>query len=423
LLAQGLPVPKTNPIPVYVQFMPWFQTPTSLGGTLPGTEWGTHWTMANQNPNVINPTTGLREIASNYYPLIGPYDSSNQYVIEYQMLLMKVSGISGAIVDWYGEEGSNGDIGSLLSASNKIVAATQTYGLGVAVTLEDRFATSQSEVTANLNYLANNQNNPNNAYYTQPNYITVGPNKTPLVTVFGPITYQQPSEWTTILSGVTTKPAIVPLQYQGSEVGTPAVGEMGWVSEAKGGNNYLSVQQQFLANEAGKYPYSIGVAFPGYNDFYAQGGEPASAAGFIIPESDSNGTTLNETLAQDQTYSKNITAIQIATWNDYGEGTQIEPTVQDGFTDLEEIQKFTGVPYGLSQLEEVYQLYEAREEFLSNSGDEALLNQASNDINNLDFTDAQTIINNVTGVPEPAVLPLVGGMFMLMYRRRTHLVR
>jgi hypothetical protein len=198
---------------------------------------------------------------------------------------------------------------------------------------------------------------------------------------------------------------------------------MGWVTETVGGNNYLSVQQQFLANEAGKYPNSIGVAFPGYNDFYAQGGEPASAAGFIIPESNSNGTTLSETLAQDQTYSKNITAIQIATWNDYGEGTQIEPTVQDGFTDLEEIQKFTGVPYGLSQLEEVYQLYEAREEFLNNSGDEALLNQASNDINNLDFTDAQTIINNVTGVPEPAVLPLVGGMFMLMYRRRTHLVR
>ena len=31
LLAQSVPVPKTNPIPVYVQFTPWFQTPETMG--------------------------------------------------------------------------------------------------------------------------------------------------------------------------------------------------------------------------------------------------------------------------------------------------------------------------------------------------------------------------------------------------------
>jgi hypothetical protein len=332
------------------------------------------------------------------------------------MLLMKLSGISGVIVDWYGVEGSNGDINSLLSASNKIVAATQTYGLGVSVTLEDRFATNtatqtaQQEVAANLNYLASN-------YYTQSNYIRVGPSNTPLVTVFGPITQTSPSDWTTILSGVTTKPALVPLQYQASEVGSPAVGEMGWVYEDQNTNDYLTVQKNFLANEASKFANSIGVAFPGYNDFYVAGGEPASAAGFVIPESDSNGTTLAETLAQDQTYSKNIMAIQIATWNDYGEGTQIEPTVQDGFTDLEEIQKFTGVPYGLSQLELVYDLYEAREEYLSNSTEESMLDVASNDINNLDFAPAQAIIDQALNIPEPTTL-LPAGAALLMLRRR-----
>jgi len=410
LLAQAV-VPKINPIPVYVQFMPWFQTPETLGAG----NWGFHWKMNDRNPNII--TNGERQIASNYYPLIGPYDSSDPYVIEYQMLLMKVSGITGAIVDWYGVQGSNGDINSLLSASNKIVSATQTYGLQVGVTLEDRFSTSTNEVAANINYLQQN-------YFKQSNFMKLPNSSTPVITQFGPITYSQPSDWTTILSELTppsppaAPPAIVPLQYQASEVGSPAVGEMGWVYEDQNTNDYMTVQKNFLANEAGKFPDSLAVAFPGYNDYYKQG-DDGNGAGFIIPETTGNTTTIAATLAQAQTYSKNIPlGIQIATWNDYGEGTQIEPTVQDGFTDLEEIQQFTGVPYGLSQLELVYNLYEAREEFLGNTNEEAVLNQAANDINNLDFTDAQNIIDQVTGVPEPTLLlPVLAGAAMLMRRR------
>src|SRR4051794_29711016 len=83
LAAQPVAVSKTNPMPVYVHYMPWFQTPETLGGTT----WGWHWTMNNRNPNVIG-ANGQRQIASRYYPLIGPYDSSNRDVIEYHMLLM-----------------------------------------------------------------------------------------------------------------------------------------------------------------------------------------------------------------------------------------------------------------------------------------------------------------------------------------------
>src|SRR5450432_1591323 len=159
LLAQSVAVPKTNPIPLYVHYMPWFQTPETLGAN----NWGFHWKMNNKNPNIIGPN-GERQIASNYYPLIGPYDSSDPYVIEYHMLLMKLSGIDGVIVDWYGTNGTNGDKTPLLNASNAIVAKAGNFGLKFGVTLEDRFASSTGDVTANLNYLAQN-------YYTQPNYI------------------------------------------------------------------------------------------------------------------------------------------------------------------------------------------------------------------------------------------------------------
>jgi autotransporter-associated beta strand protein len=385
LLAQGLPVTKTNPLPVYVQMMPWFQTPETLGGT----SWGWHWTMNNDNPNTIE-SNGERQIASYYYPLTGPYDSSDPYIIEYQMLLMKLSGITGPIVDWYGVQGSNSDETSLKTASNDIITSTPTYGLSVGLTLEDRFSTSTSEVTANINYAASN-------YFTQSNFMKAPGTNTPLITLFGPITYQQPSQWTTILSGVSTVPAIVPLQYQASQVGSPATGEMGWIYEDKGTTDNLAVQQDFLEYEAGKFPDSIGDAYPGYNDYYTAGGDPSAAAGFVIPETQNGNSTLNDTLAEAQTYSKNIMGGQVATWNDYGEGTMIEPTVQNGFTSLEQIQQFTGVSYGLTQLELVYQLYQAREAYLSNSTEESQLSIASNDINNLEFTPATTIIDSALG--------------------------
>jgi hypothetical protein len=43
-----------------------------------------------------------------------------------------------------------------------------------------------------------------------------------------------------------------------------------------------------------------------------------------------------------------------------------------------------------------------------------MLNQVANDINNLDFTDAQTILSQV---PDPAMLPLLAGAAVLLRRR------
>jgi len=93
-------VARSAPKPVMVHYMPWFQSPYSLGGS----SWGYHWTMNYFNPNVINTNNGEQEIASWYYPLIGPYDSLDPAVLEYHVLLMKLAGIDGVIVDWYGQD-------------------------------------------------------------------------------------------------------------------------------------------------------------------------------------------------------------------------------------------------------------------------------------------------------------------------------
>src|ERR1700761_7771345 len=82
------PVVKTNTIKVYAHYMPWFETPA----TSPDGKWGQHWTMANENPDIIG-ADGRRQIASYFYPMTGPYASSDRDIIDYQLLLMKYSGI------------------------------------------------------------------------------------------------------------------------------------------------------------------------------------------------------------------------------------------------------------------------------------------------------------------------------------------
>src|SRR5271168_67948 len=84
-----------SPKTIMVYYMPWFSAKPCQ------TNWGWHWTMDRFNPDTTN-VVGQRQIASWYYPLIGPYDSSDPAVLEYHVLLMKLSGIDGVIVDWYG---------------------------------------------------------------------------------------------------------------------------------------------------------------------------------------------------------------------------------------------------------------------------------------------------------------------------------
>src|SRR6266568_3213754 len=71
-------VPKTEPKKLYVHVMPWFETKASSGTG----SWGIHWTMANRNPDVID-GSGRRQIASYYYPMIGPYASGDHDVVGY----------------------------------------------------------------------------------------------------------------------------------------------------------------------------------------------------------------------------------------------------------------------------------------------------------------------------------------------------
>src|SRR6266481_7308961 len=130
------------PKSVMVYYMPWFVAKPH------SSSWGWHWTMNHFNPDVVN-AFGERQIASWYYPLIGPYDSADPVVLEYHVLLMKLAGVDGVIVDWYGPDNYN-DYGINNTRTLALFNFTRKAGLKFALCYEDQ--TIRQEV--NGHYIA-----------------------------------------------------------------------------------------------------------------------------------------------------------------------------------------------------------------------------------------------------------------------------
>jgi hypothetical protein len=339
-------VEKTNKTKIYMHYMSWFETNESS----PDHKWGYHWTMANKNPNTMD-ANGRREIASHYYPLIGPYHSGDKEVIENHLLLMKYAGVDGILIDWYGTYNLN-DYAMVKENAEQLIAMLDKVGLEYAIVYEDRFLgnivdaglapTTVSAAKTDFSYMQSN-------YFNDANYIKI--NNKPLLLDFGPITLQTPAEWTNAFGNLSPKPTFLTLWNESSDAGDNASGEYAWVYKS---STYLS---DFYKNNLPKLSVAMGSAYPGFNDFYEQGGGGASI-GWTIDHN--NGATLDETLAMSK--AANVNYLQLITWNDFGEGTMIEPTKEFGYTYIEKIKTFAGVQKTGSVFADISLLYKLRKE-------------------------------------------------------------
>ena len=334
-------------VPVFAHYMPWFETPES-NLEAPG-QWGYHWTLQNRNPNIILPN-GQRDIASHFYPLIEPYASSDPDVIEYHLLLMKTAGIDGIIIDWYGVQGTNGDIGGLLRNSDAIANQIHNYGLEFAVMLEDRFSANIQDAVANVAYCRDN-------YFNLTSYARDDQTNEPWFFNFGPITFEFPSAWNQILSAAGEPVQFLPLQYQSGEVGTNGDGEFYWPTEEEALNNHLTLLNIFYNNRAPSLNRAVGAVYPSFIDFYEEGGV-GDIIGFEIPYA--NGGTLEDTINAALANEDKIEMVQLTTWNDFGEGTIFEPTVERGFQDLIALQRLTGSTAPPSAYQSIFRLFQNR---------------------------------------------------------------
>ncbi len=336
----ALAVSKTNSTQTWAHFMPWFVTPESSENGA----WGIHWTMNTRNPENRD-ENGKREIASHFYPLTGPYASNDPDVLAYQLLLMKYSGIDGVLIDWYGSSDWNDYKINRINAEALIEALNET-GLKFAIVYEDRTIPEVLKKDASIdrveagiadmNYLETN-------YFSRESYIHI--DGRPLLLVFGPIEFRQASDWEELFAPLSPEPLLLVLNGKSNETRPVSSGEYIWVDQGSLDVKYGNKNQ---------HDVFIGGAYPGFLDYYKEGGW---GEGYFTIDHQL-GKTFGETLLKAK--NAGVDYLQLITWNDYGEGTMIEPTDEFGFTFLEAVQDFSGVPYSKTELERIFEWYQMK---------------------------------------------------------------
>lgn len=346
LLGLSVFVSPTKPV-VLAHYMPWYENKAVSG------KWGWHWTM-----NHFDPDKG--KIASQYTPLIGPYDSNDPYALEYQVLLMKYSGLDGAIIDWYGKEDVY-DYATNHRNTVHFIKYLKKAGLKFAICYEDQTLPNlikfnkvkESEAVPHgkelMGWVAKN-------WFSDSAYVRL--NGKPVFLVFGP-QYYKGDQWTEMLKGINLSIYGVNGKY------TFPTDGYAW-PYPKGGNERMVQFYKESSLERG----FLGVAYPRFHDIYAEAKVHESWG--TIP--DNKGQTFDTTFKLATDAESPI--IQIATWNDWGEGTQIEPSEEFGYRDLEKVQKFKSAPYKGSDLRLPLRLYQARKK--AKASDKGRLDNVAN---------------------------------------------
>ena len=303
---------------ILAHYMPWFEADPSED------RWGWHWTMNAFDPS--SSVDGQRPIASHFYPLAGPYDSGDPNVLEYQLLTMKLAGIDGVIVDWYGLEKFR-DYPVLHRSTQSLVQQAQRLGMKVAICYEDqtipalvkagRIREDQrvQHARQELKWLAEN-------WFSLDAYVKQ--NGFPLLLSFGQ-TGLTNEEWSQVLGVDSPDIAYFSQHFRRNA----ALGAFDWPVPREG----LKAVHRFN-RQAQAWDGFISVAYPRFVDIYKEA-RLHDSYGRVDDEAGKMFRDSFQAAVQSQ-----APIVQIATWNDWGEGTVIEPSVEYGYRDLEVIQSF-----------------------------------------------------------------------------------
>ena len=325
----NIPVPEKRiqkePL-VMVHYMPWFQSPPVSEG------YGFHW---HQGGAKFDPFTvkenGQRNIASHYYPLTGPYDTRDVNVIEYQAALMKVSGIDGVIFDWYGIEDAL-DYKEIQESVLEIIKVLKKAGLKFSFCYEDQSIGKMIEAgviskTEALEYGKKVFRYMEKNWFHDESYLKF--DGRPVLYTFGPQYFFYKEQWDEMFEECSSRPYFITLEGHSENF---ADGSYNWFN-MNGKKSVMQVANQlndFYERQNDK-SFLTATVYSGFNDIYARAG--ANSYGHL---DDYDGETFNFTLKAALKAYPDV--IQIATWNDYGEGTVIEPTVEKGYRELEVLQ-------------------------------------------------------------------------------------
>jgi hypothetical protein len=316
---------------ILVHYMPWYRGPADKSQENTKGVYGGHWTgWGSIDPTQVR-SNGQAEIYAHQYPLTGPYDQSTVYLLEYQAALFKLAGIDGVIFDWYGSRTVN-DFGEIHEHAKAMVEVLKRAGLRFAVCYEDN--------TINMEY-GGRENVPagealesgkevfrwmQQNWFTDNAYIRL--DGRPLVLCFGPQYFSQ-TQWDQLFAEAAPRPFFADLMsrtnWAEATYNWPAMNGKKPVYP-----NLVNDLNGFYSGQKDKL-YLIAGAWPAFDDVYEDIGQ-ASYGDLAY----ANGETFKLTFKAALDSWPDI--IQIATWNDYGEGTVVEPTVERGYRELEYLQ-------------------------------------------------------------------------------------
>ncbi len=333
-----------TPPRILAHYMPWFSAkPYSPS-------WGWHWTMGTFDPE--GPKDGRATLASHYHPIIGPYDSGDPDVLEYHALLMKLGGIDGVVIDWYGTVNF---LDYALNHRNcaSFVEQAARAGLEFAICYEDQtipglVKAGRLDAAKRLEHARREIGWLRENWFGRPEYLKI--NGQPVLLSFGQDGLSD-AEWEGVAGGRPV--AFVYLSEHRRR--QAATGAFDWPTPRVG-----PVAQDEFYKKASEWPVGMAVAYPRFHDIYEQAGVHPSWGEIA----DDNGKTFAATL--EKALRSRLPLVQISTWNDWGEGTMIEPSSEFGYRDLEVVQRLRrqivepGFTNGPEDLRLPHRLYKLR---------------------------------------------------------------
>lgn len=378
---------------VYAHFVTWFKTKEFSGRW---EMWNSDWKQSPHNPDMIFMDGKRRDLAVTTYPLTGPYDSSDPDAIEYQFLLMKLSGIDGIIVDWDGRRINRYRHDCLMT----ILPYLEKYDMKLIMCFEEwcgywpkgTFADREAEIKAARDELCWMME----TFMDKPFYGIVNGTKPILVFRKIPDQWFNPQEWLTISEVFNDTPVRLIFDlgaYQ--QFGNSAAGKFFWVGSFDPKTNssdlefcknvytrFFTTRNKLVENEI-----VFGGVTPGFDDSPVWGwGNTARKA----PRYDGKRFDLTWRMS----IKKNVDVAQIVTWNDWNEGSQIEPCEKFGYKYLEMNKKYSAMYKGIEDvvpddiLRIPLKLYKARKDSKS---DKALLDKLSKALFDKEFDKAEKL--------------------------------
>ena len=255
------------------------------------------------------------------------YTSDDATQVHKQVTDMISRGLDGTIIDWYGQGATNQGFANINQATQYVMnEAAQHPGFFFAV-MDDAGSLGSCAKTAGCDVtqtLINDLTYAYNNYENSPAYLRY--NNQPVVYFFGEESYT--IDWNRVRTSVPGNPLFI-FRNAGGFKYAQSNGAFSWVAPETVSStdsmalNYLDNFDQTSLSYTSDY--SLVSGYKGFNDTLAAWG-----SGRII--SQNCGQTWLQSIAQSAKYyssSKQMLGIQLVTWNDYEEGTEIETGIDN----------------------------------------------------------------------------------------------